>query len=207
MATFNFIAPSGRVIGYARVSTQDQETHLQLDALAQAGCTTVFQEKASGASQRGRHELARCIASLGQGDVLMVYKIDRIARSLTDLLDILRRLTEVGATIKSLTEPIDTTNSMGTFVVQILGAVAQLERSMILERTIAGQRAARARGREPGRRRSLTREAEAEAVAAYAAGGITHRELADQHGVSMSVVKRAIYRATKPAEYLARGKV
>lgn len=207
MATFDFIAPSGRVIGYARVSTQDQETHLQLDALTQAGCKTIFQEKASGASQRGRHELARCIATLGRGDVLMVYKIDRIARSLTDLLDILRRLQEVGATIKSLTEPIDTTNSMGTFVVQILGAVAQLERSMILERTIAGQRAARARGREPGRRRALGPEVEAAMVAEYLGGEVTHRDLAEKHQVSTSVVKRAIYRVTKPADWRARAKV
>ena len=134
------------LIGYARVSTQDQETHLQLDALTKAGCTEIYQEKASGASRRGRKELDRCLAALKSGDVLIVYKIDRIARSLFDLLDILRHLEQIGATIKSTTEPLDTTNSMGVFVVQILGAVAQLERSMIRERSIAGQIAARARG-------------------------------------------------------------
>lgn len=77
-------------VGYARVSTQDQDTALQLDALAKAGCTSVFQEKASGSTRRGRQELARCLASLIRGDVLVVYKIDRIARSLFDLLEILR---------------------------------------------------------------------------------------------------------------------
>ena len=134
-------------IGYARVSTQDQDTALQIDALKKSGCQKIYEEKASGATRRGRAELARCLASLGKGDVLVVYKIDRIARSLFDLLDILGQLERVGATIKSITEPLDTTNSMGVFVIQILGAVAQLERSMIRERSIAGQQAARARGR------------------------------------------------------------
>lgn len=195
------------VYGYARVSTREQETHLQLDALSRAGCAFVFEEKASGASQRGRPELARCLATLGQGDVLVVYKIDRVARSLFDLLDILRRLERAGATIKSVTEPLDTTNSMGMFVVQILGAVAQLERSMIRERSIAGQIAARARGREPGRARVLASDAESQLVAEYRAGGVTYRELAMRYGVSESVVKRAVYRVTKPASYLKRSKV
>ena len=78
------------LVGYARVSTQDQDTALQLDALARLGCATVFQEKASGSSRRGRPELARCLSSLRKGDTLVVYKIDRIARSLFDLLDVLR---------------------------------------------------------------------------------------------------------------------
>ncbi|WP_375575581.1 recombinase family protein [Paracidovorax oryzae] len=182
------------LIGYARVSTQDQDTALQLDALGKAGCQVVYQEKASGASRRGRQELARCLASLGKGDVLVVYKIDRIARSLFDLLEILRQLERVGATIKSVTEPLDTTNSMGVFVVQILGAVAQLERSMIRERSIAGQLAARERGRHPGRVRALSAEDEAAAVDEYGAGGITQAGLAHKYGVSTSVIKRALQR-------------
>lgn len=195
------------LIGYARVSTREQETHLQLDALNRAGCDIIFQEKASGASQKGRPELARCLSSLSRGDVLVVYKIDRVARSLFDLLDILRRLERVGATVKSLTEPLDTTNSMGVFVVQILGAVAQLERSMIRERSIAGQIAARERGREPGRVRSLESAAEAQLVAEYRQGGVTYRELGAKYGVSQEVAKRAVYRVTKPREYLKRSKV
>ena len=167
----------------------------------------VFQEKASGASQRGRPELARCIASLRHGDVLMVYKIDRIARSLLDLLDILRQLERVGATIRSLTEPIDTTSSMGTFVVQILGAVAQLERSMILERTRAGMVAARQRGAVLGRARVLSPDDEAALVADYQAGGITYQGVALKYGVSVHVAKRAVYRVTKPADYLKRARV
>ncbi len=182
------------LVGYARVSTQDQDTALQLDALDRAGCQVVFQEKASGASRRGRVELAKCLASLRRGDVLVVYKIDRIARSLFDLLDMLRHLERVGATIKSVTEPLDTTNSMGVFVVQILGAVAQLERSMIRERSIAGQIAARARGRIPGRVRALSPGDEVALVAEYQAGGITQAGLATKYDVSTSVVKRAVQR-------------
>ena len=189
-------------IGYARVSTQDQDNALQLDALGKAGCLTIYQEKASGSTRRGRQELARCLASLRKDDVLVVYKIDRIARSLFDLLEILRQLEGVGATIKSVTEPLDTTNSMGVFVVQILGAVAQLERSMIRERSIAGQIAARERGRLPGRIRSLSKDDERALVAAYQAGDSTYKSLSLKYGVSESVAKRAVYRATKPPEYL-----
>jgi DNA invertase Pin-like site-specific DNA recombinase len=189
-------------VGYARVSTQDQDTALQLDALNLAGCSVIFQEKASGASRRGRQELERCLLSLCAGDVLIVYKIDRIARSLSDLLDILRQLNLVGATIKSLTEPIDTTNSMGVFVVQILGAVAQLERSMIRERSMAGQIAARDRGRFPGRSRALASGDELQLVAEYKSGDFTYQALGDKYGVSLSAAKRAVYRATKPLEYV-----
>lgn len=195
------------IVGYARVSTREQETHLQLDALEAAGCGAIFQEKASGASQRGRPVLAECLASLGKGDTLVVYKIDRIARSLADLLDILRRVERAGAMIRSITEPLDTTNSMGMFVVQILGAVAQLERAIIRERSIAGQVAARQRGRVPGRGRSLGVDDEARVVREYLQGGVTYRELANKHGVSTSSVKRAVYRVTKPGDYLKRGKV
>lgn len=194
-------------IGYARVSTQDQDTALQLDALNQHGCERIYQEKASGASRRGRVELEKCLASLQNGDVLIVYKIDRIARSLFDLLAILRQLETAGATIKSITEPLDTTNSMGVFVVQILGAVAQLERSMIRERSIAGQKAARDRGRVPGRTRSLDPESEAKAVADYAAGGTSYRALATKYGASESAIKRAVYRATRSVADRKRMKV
>ena len=194
------------LIGYARVSTQDQDTALQLDALARLGCSVVFEEKGSGATRKGRKELARCLASLRKGDTLCVYKIDRIARSLFDLLDILHHLERVGAAIKSVTEPLDTTNPMGVFMVQILGAVAQLERSMIRERSIAGQRSARERGRVPGRVRSLG-DFESKAVAEYLSGDCTYAGLALKYGVSVSAIKRAVYRVTKPAEYAKRCKL
>ena len=195
------------LIGYARVSTQDQDTALQIDALKKAGCQKIYEEKASGATRRGRAELARCLSSLGKGDVLVVYKIDRIARSLFDLLDILGQLERVGATIKSITEPLDTTNSMGVFVIQILGAVAQLERSMIRERSIAGQQAARARGRTPGRARSLTEDEESALVSEYLQGGATFKGLALKYGVTESTAKRAVYRVTKSPDYIRRNRI
>ena len=150
--------------------------------------------------------MARCLASLRKGDTLCVYKIDRIARSLFDLLDILHHLEKVGAAIKSVTEPLDTTNPMGVFMIQILGAVAQLERSMIRERSIAGQLSARERGRVPGRVRSLG-DFESKAVAEYLSGDCTYAGLALKYGVSASAIKRAVYRVTKPAEYAKRCKL
>lgn len=114
----------------------------------------------------------------------------------------------VGATIKSLTEPLHTTNSMGVFVVQILGAMAQLERSMIRERSIAGQIAARQRGRVPGRVRSLPPDEERALVDEYEyqAGDSTYKGLSLKFGVSESAAKRAVYRATKPGDYLKRSR-
>ena len=194
------------LIGYARVSTQDQDNAMQLDALAKLGCQLVYEEKGSGSTRKGRKELARCLASLRKGDTLCVYKIDRIARSLFDLLDILHHLEKVGAAIKSVTEPLDTTNPMGVFMIQILGAVAQLERSMIRERSIAGQLSARERGRVPGRVRSLG-DFESKAVAEYLSGDCTYAGLALKYCVSVSAIKRAVYRVTKPAEYAKRCKL
>lgn len=194
-------------IGYARVSTQDQDTALQLDALRRAGCESIFEEKASGSSRRGRRQLARCLASLCKGDVLVVYKIDRVARSLFDLLEIVRQLEAVGAAIKSVTEPLDTASPMGVFMLQMLGAVAQLERSMIRERSIAGQLAARERGRMPGRARALSPEDEACLVREYLSGLATYQGLGLKYGVSAQVAKRAVYRVVKAPAYCKGNKV
>ena len=109
--------------------------------------------------------------------------------------------------IRSVTEPLDTTTSMGMFVVQVLGSVAQLERAIIRERSIAGQQAAKLRGVSLGRKRTLTAEDEAEIVRRYVAGGVTQASLATEYGVSASVIKRAVYRIVKPREYQKRSKV
>lgn len=132
------------LIGYARVSTLEQDTRLQLDALRAAGVRNIYQDKSSGVGPRPQLHVA--VANLQPGDTLVVWKLDRIARSLADLLGIIERLKFAQATIRSLTEPIDTTNPIGEFTLQVLGAVAQLERSMIRERVIAGQVAAIRRG-------------------------------------------------------------
>lgn len=184
------------LIGYARVSTREQETDLQLDALERAGVTRIFQEKAS--SVGARPELRRCLATLRPGDVFVIYKLDRVARSLPDLLSILADIKAAGALVKSLTEPLDTTTAMGAFVIQILGAVAELERGIIRERSIAGQLAARDRGILPGRPRSLSLDGEAEVVRLYLTGEYTMLSLARLHDVSESAVKRALYRVRNP---------
>lgn len=177
------------LIGYARVSTKEQETRLQLDALARAGCSVVFEEKASGAAV-DRPILRECLASLRQGDVFVVWKVDRVARSLKQLLAILDELSVVGAEIKSLSEPLDTTSPLGVFVLQSLGAIAQLERSMIRERSIAGQVAALRRGVEwGGRKPALMGEQRVEALA-LRASGLTQAEVARRFGVHRSTVGR-----------------
>jgi DNA invertase Pin-like site-specific DNA recombinase len=137
------------LIGYARVSTEDQATFSQLDDLRAAGCQVIFEEKASGAN-RARPELARAVGRVGRGDILVVARIDRLARSLVHLLEVIERVEAVGGHFKSLRDPIDTATPQGKFALQVLGAAAELERALIRERTRAGWRAAKARGRVGG---------------------------------------------------------
>ncbi|TCP18249.1 recombinase family protein [Simplicispira metamorpha] len=177
------------LIGYARVSTRDQETHLQLDALKKAGVEVVYQEKASAVSVRP--ELQRVLSTLKAGDVLVVYKMDRVARSLKDLLSILESVSASGAAIRSLTEPLDTSVPVGIFMVQVLGAVAQLERSIIRERTVAGQVSAIKRGVQFGRPKLLSPEREAELLA-LVDSGVNQSAAAREFGVSLIVVRRLV---------------
>ncbi len=178
------------LIGYARVSTNDQDTALQLDALREAGVRKVYSEKTSSVGKRP--QLAALLERIKAGDVLVVWKLDRLARSLGDLLGILEALRERGAGLRSLTEPIDTSSAMGVFVLQVLGAVAQLERSMIRERSIAGQVAAYRRGvRWGGRRPSLGQKETALARRLHDRGH-TMQSIAEQLGVSRSTVSRAL---------------
>ncbi|SMH41831.1 recombinase family protein [Azospirillum agricola] len=137
------------LIGYARVSTDDQTTAAQMDALRAAGCAAIFEEKASGAS-RARPELARTLARLARGDTLVIWKLDRLGRSLSHLLEVIEDLRGRGCHFRCLTSPIDTASPHGTLVLQMLGAVAEYERSLIRERTRAGLAAAKARGRVGG---------------------------------------------------------
>ena len=142
-------AVSGRLIGYARVSTEEQGTDPQLDELRAAGCDTVLEEHASGAD-RTRPVLARLLRDIRPGETLVVVRLDRLARSVSHLLAVIEQLEAKGAHFRSLRDPIDTTTPQGMFSLQVLGAVAQLERALIAERTKAGLRAARSRGRIGG---------------------------------------------------------
>jgi DNA invertase Pin-like site-specific DNA recombinase len=151
-------------VGYARVSTQDQDLALQLDALQAAGCAKIYTKKASGA-QRDRPQLHAALDYLRAGDTLVVWKLDRLARSLRQLLDTVETLHSRQIGLHSLTEAIDTGTPGGTLVFHLFGALAEFERAIIRERTRAGLAAARARGRTGGRPRALS---EADTTAARA---------------------------------------
>ena len=142
-------AVAGRLIGYARVSTEDQGTDPQRDELFAAGCATVHEEHASGAD-RSRPVLAQLLRDIRPGETLLVVRLDRLARSVSHLLAVIEKLEAKGAHFRSLCDPIDTTTPQGMFSLQVLGAVAQLERALIAERTKAGLQAARRRGRVGG---------------------------------------------------------
>lgn len=141
-------------IGYARVSTDDQHLDLQRDALQQAGCSTIYEEAASGKST-ARPELEQCRKALRAGDTLVVWRLDRLGRSLKDLLRIVDDLKERGISFVSLTEKIETDTAAGKMAFHLFGALSEFERSLIRERTQAGLAAARARGRAGGRKPKL----------------------------------------------------
>ena len=137
------------LIGYARVSTDDQDTAAQLDALRAAGCTVIYEDKASGGS-RDRPQLNAALDRAGKGDTLIVMRLDRLARSLSHLLDIIKTLKARGAHFQSIADKIDTDSAQGMLMMQMLGAFAEFEKNLIKERTTAGIKAAVARGSRPG---------------------------------------------------------
>ena len=161
------VGPTGRLLGYARVSTEDQATDAQTDELRAAGCAAIYQEHGSGAS-RARPELARLMREIRPSDVLVVVRLDRLARSVSHLLEVIERLEDGGAHFRSLRDPIDTSTPQGMFSLQVLGAVAQLERALISERTKAGIKAAQARGKLSGNPGLRARDPAAIAKAAQA---------------------------------------
>ncbi len=144
-------------IGYARVSTLQQSVDLQIDALRAAGCDTIYEETQSGAkSGKDRPELAACLKALRVGDVLVVWKLDRLARSTRELITIVQDIANRGIGFESLTEQIETNTPAGKLLFHIMGALAEFERDLIRERTRAGLETARARGRKGGRPVSLS---------------------------------------------------
>ena len=144
------------LVGYARVSTADQDLALQLDALETAGCERVFEERASGA-RSDRPVLAEAMDYVRDGDVLVVWRLDRFGRSLKDLIANVEALRGRGVGFRSLAEAVDTTTAGGQLVFHIFGALAEFERELIRERTMAGLAAARARGRKGGRPPKMTK--------------------------------------------------
>jgi DNA invertase Pin-like site-specific DNA recombinase len=150
-------------IGYARVSTEDQDLSAQRAALTSAGCEVIYEEKASGGS-RARPRLAEALYNIKAGDTLVVTKIDRLARSLAHLLEVIDELTGKGAAFRSLSDPIDTAGPSGRLVLQMLGAVAEFERALVRERTVAGLKHAKAQGRVGGNPRLRAKDPAAIAV-------------------------------------------
>jgi len=183
------------IYGYARVSTSDQETTLQIDALKRASVDAIHQEKTSSVGTRP--ELKKLLSILKKDDVLLVYKLDRLARSLKDLLSILEQLENIGCGFRSLTEPIDTVSPAGRLMLNILGSVAEFERTLIRERAIAGQVAAIKLGRWPGRPRKLTDQQELEIFELWA-NGAKRVDLCKRFNVSYDVVRFVIFRMTNP---------
>lgn len=177
-------------IGYARVSTQDQDTAAQTEALTSAGVGRIFEEKASG-GRFDRPELQRMLDHCRKGDVIVVWKLDRLSRSLRDLLTILERMDSIGVGFVSLTEAIDTTTAAGRMMMQIVGAFAEFERSMIRERTHSGLERAKSNGVKLGRKPALTKEQRGKALELLRAGdsGATVAKFFDVHPATISRLK------------------
>lgn len=179
-------------IGYARVSTDDQNLHLQTDALNQAKCEKIYEEYASGKNTKARPELESCLKSLRAGDTLTVWRLDRLGRSLTDLVKIVNELEAKNIGFESITEKIDTSTPTGRFVFHLFAALAEFERNIIRERTMAGMKAARARGRLGGRPAKLTEGEIAMAKSLIKANEIPISEIARQFGVSRTTLYRTV---------------
>jgi DNA invertase Pin-like site-specific DNA recombinase len=177
--------------GYARVSTGDQDTAAQAAALKAAGCERIYREKASG-GRWDRPELHRLLDQLRKGDVVVVWKLDRLSRSLRDVLTIMERLGEAGAGFRSLTEAIDTTTPAGRMMMQMVGAFAEFERAMLRERTRAGLDAARKEGRIGGRRPKLSVQQQSEIRRMVTSGGKTAAWAARLFKVHPATVSRLL---------------
>lgn len=181
------------LIGYARISTDHQSDQLQLDALKTAGCERIYSDQESG-GVRNRPELNRMLDQLRKDDVVVCWKIDRMSRSLRDLLDIMAKIESAGAGWKSLTEAVDTTTPAGRMMLHMLGAISEFERAMIRARTKAGLDAARRAGKLKGRGFKLSPEIQAKVVRDIKCGSETMRSCAEYFHVDVSTIWRLMQR-------------
>ena len=182
------------LIGYARVSTHDQTEALQVVALNSAGCGKIFTDIASGAAS-DRPGLTQALGYAREGDILVVWRLDRLGRSLKDLIEIVNALGERGVGFQSLTEGFDTTTPGGKLIFHLFGALAEFEREIIRERTRAGLEAARARGRKGGRKRKMTSKDIAMAETLMADQNNSPKDIAKRFGVSKSTLYRRLAEA------------
>lgn len=187
-------------IGYARVSTKDQNLDLQMDALKKEGCIKIYQDTMSG-TKSNRPELQEMMAHLREGDVIVVWKLDRLGRSLKHLVELTNQIIEKKAGLKSLHDPIDTTTAQGRLVFNMFASLAEFERDLIKERTMAGLSAARARGRLGGKPKGLSQKAQATACAAetlYKERKLTTEQILEQLNISRATLYNYLrYRQVK----------
>ena len=183
---------TGMLLGYARVSKGDEQTNLlQAKALRATGCRRIFEEAASS-GRWDRPELHRMLDQLRAGDTIVVWKLDRLSRSLKDVLHIMERIAQAGAGFRSITESIDTTTPAGRMMMQMVGSFAEFERAMIRERTSAGLAAARAEGRVGGRRKKLDAAKRREIAESVITGRKSGAEMARLYNVSQPTVSRIV---------------
>lgn len=182
------------LIGYARVSTQDQNLELQRDALIKAGCPKVFDDKVSG-TRADRPGLAKAMEMLRDGDTLVVWKLDRLGRSVKQLVDLVGQLHQQGIQFKSLTDSIDTGTPSGRFFFHVMASLAEMERELIVERTRAGLDVARQLGRKGGRKPKMT-DSKIASAKKLLASGIPPKDVAKNLGVSVPTLYRWIPAST-----------
>ncbi len=184
------------LIGYARVSTQDQDLDLQIDALTKAGCQKVFNDKISG-SRAERPGLTKALEMLREGDTLVVWKLDRLGRSVKHLVDLVGKLHKQSIQFKSLTDAIDTGTPSGRFFFHVMTSLAEMERELTIERTRAGLEVARQLGRKGGRKRHMT-DSKIESAKKLLANGVPPRDVAKNLGVSVPTLYRWIPASIQP---------
>ena len=175
-------------IGYARVSTQDQHLDLQREALIKAGCQKIFEDKTSG-NRAERPGLATALEMLREGDTLIVWKLDRLGRSVKQLVDLVGELYKQGVQFKSLTDSIDTSTPSGRFFFHVMASLAEMERELIVERTRAGLEVARQLGRKGGRKPKMT-ASKIESAKRLLASGVPPKDVAKNLGVSIPTLYR-----------------
>ena len=179
------------IIGYARVSTQEQNLDRQLDGLRARGCERIYQEKMTG-TKAERPEFQKMLAALRPGDTLVTDSFSRLSRSTKDLLSLVDRLNAQGVNLISIKEQLDTTTATGKLMLTMLSALSQFERDIIAERTVDGLKAARARGRMGGRPKAGSEKAKEQAIALYKANTLTNKEIAETVKVSTATLSRWI---------------
>jgi DNA invertase Pin-like site-specific DNA recombinase len=186
------------LIGYARVSTQDQKLEMQIEALKKAGCERIFDDKTSGAKNQ-KLGLEKALDIMRPGDTLVVWKLDRLGRSVKQLIDLVNHLQKKGVMFKSLTDAIDTGTAAGRFFFHVMASLAEMERELIVERTRAGLAAAKKMGRTGGRQRQMT-NSKIESAKKLLSSGLLPRDVAKNLGVSIPTLYRWI-----PASASLRG--